>query len=231
MDDRGRIKKNLLDLFNKWAAPQLLNYEEPDRVGVPRGEPVGFSAKKFHAALAQVLKPAFTLAEIAKLVGVSAGQVRVWRTEERFKKLAEELQVGFVNYISDQLDYDSKNNDKNYTLNFSCLVMFPDGIIIYYHKLTESLLCITKQINQSQNDYKLYVEMKELMSQYVLFFQGLSLMEVSKNKMDAILLKIFPFIEGVLDYFLIILRNQEVDEDIKDEASSIVKIIALLCFV
>jgi len=232
MDDRGQIKKNLLDLFNKWAAPQLQNYEEPERVGVPRGEPVGFSAKKFHAALAQVLTPVFTLAEIAKLVGVSAGQVRVWRTDEEFKRVGDKLQGGFVKYISEQLDHDSINNDiDKCKFYFICLAMFPNGFITYYNKLNDKLVYITKQINQNKNDYKLYVEMKELMAQYVLFFKGLFMAEESKNKKHDIMMKIFPFIDGVLDFFITILRNQEVDEEIKDEASKIVKIIALFCFV
>lgn len=232
MADRGQIKKKLIDLFHKWAAPQLQEYEEPERIGVPRGEPVGFSAKKFHAVLAQVLKPAFTLAEIANLVGVSGGQVRVWRTEETFKKLAEELQVSFINYISDQLDYNAKNNDKdNYKDNFICLAMFPDGIITYYNKLSRNLEYLVNEINQNQKDYKLYVEMKELMSQYVLFFKWLFLKEESKNKKGEIMLKVFPLINGALDYFINILRMQEMDEEIKDEVSTIVKMIALFCFV
>jgi hypothetical protein len=232
MDDRGKIKKNLLVLFNKWADPQLQNYEEPERVGVPRGEPVGFSAKKFHAALAQVLKPAFTLAEIADIVGVSSGQVRVWRTEAPFKKLADKLQEEFLAYISDQLDQDAKLNDMDkYKDIFICLAMFHNGIHIYYKKLIETLTYLGNVINKNQNDYKLYVEMKELMSQFMLFIKLLFAKEQTRNKKDEVMLKIYPFIDSMLDYFISILANPEIDEKIKGETSAIVKIIALFCFV
>jgi hypothetical protein len=232
MPDRGRIKKNLLALFNKWAAPQLQNYAEPERVGVPRGEPVGFSAKKFHAALGQVLKPAFTLAEIADIVGVSSGQVRVWRTEAPFKKLADKLEEEFLSYISDQLDQDAKLNDMaNYTDIFICLAMFHNGILIYYKKLIDTLTNLGNVINKNQNDYKLYVDMKELMSQFMLFFKLLFAKEQIKNKKDEVMLKFFPLIDSMLDYFISILANPEVDENIKGETSAIVKIIALFCFV
>ena len=232
MDVRGKVKKKLLDLFHKWADPQLEKYEEPERVGVPRGEPVGFSAKKFHAALAMVLKPSFTLAEIADLVGVSSGQVRVWRTEEPFKKLAEELQVGFLNYIADRLDRDARNNDLDkFKDNFICLALFPNGIIVYNKKLMENLVYLGNEINLNQNDYKLYGDMKELMSQYVLFFKMLFSKEEVKNKKDEVMVKLFPLIDSMLDYFISILVNPEVDENIKEEAATTIKMIALFCFV
>jgi len=231
MDDRGKIKKKLLDLFHKWADPQLEKYEEPERMGVPRGEPVGFSAKKFHAALAQVLKPSFTLAEIAELVGVSAAQVRVWRTEEPFKKLAEELQAGFLNYIADRLYRENRNNDfNNYKGLFGCLALFPNGIIVYNKKLIENLVYLGNEINKHQNDYKLYVDMKELMFQYVFFFKLLFSKEETKNKKDEVMHKFFPLIDGVLDYFISILANPEIDETIKEEAAATIKMIALFCF-
>jgi hypothetical protein len=232
MEARGELKKKLLELFHKWADPQLEKYDEPERVGVPRGEPVGFSAKKFHAALAQVLKPAFTVAEIADLVGVSAGQVRVWRTEEPFKKLADKLQAEFLSYMSDQLDQDAKLNDMdNYKDIFICLAMFHNGILIYYKKLIDTLTYLGNVINKNQNDYKLYVEMKELMSQFMLFFKLLFAKEQTKNKKDEVLLNFFPLIDSMLDYFISILANPEVDEKIKGETWAIVKIIALFCFV
>jgi len=232
MDDRGRIKKNLLDLFNKWAAPQLQNYEEPERVGVPRGEPVGFSAKKFYAALAQVLKPAFTLSEIADLVGVSAGQVRVWRTEEPFKKMAEELQKGFLNYISYLLELDAKNNEfNNYRDIFGCLAMFPDGIIIYNKKLIDSLVYLRDEIKQHQTVFILYVEAKKLMSQFIMFLKLLFAKEEARKKKDEVMQNIFPLMDSMLDYFISILHNPEVDEKIKGETAAIIKMIALFCFV
>ncbi|MEW6658016.1 MAG: hypothetical protein AB1424_05100 [Thermodesulfobacteriota bacterium] len=232
MDVRGEIKKNLLDLFHKWADPQLEQYEEPERVGVPRGEPVGFSAKKFHAALAMVLKPSFTLAEIADLVGVSDGQVRVWRTEESFKKLAEELQTGFLHYLADRLDHDARNNDfNNYRDIFICLALFPNGIYVYHKKLIETLVYLSNEINQHQNDHNLYVDMKELMSQFVMFFKMLFSKEEAKDKKDEVMQRILPLINGMLDFFISVLHDPEKDEKIKEEAAAMIKMIALFCFV
>jgi len=232
MDVRGEMKKKLLDLFHKWADPQLEKYEEPERVGVPRGEPVGFSAKKFHAALAQVLKPSFTLAEIADLVGVSDGQVRVWRTEEPFKKLAEELQAGFLNYIADRLDRDDRNNDfNNYKDIFICLALFPNGIYVYHKKLIEKLVYLSNEMNQHQNNHNLYVDIKELISQFVMFFKLLFAKEETKNKKDEVMQRCLPLINGMLDFFISVLHDPEKDKKIKEEAAAMIKMIALFCFV
>jgi hypothetical protein len=73
--------------------------------------------------------------------------------------------------------------------------------------------------------------MKELMSQIMLFFNLLFAKEQTRNKKDEVMLKFFPLIDGMLDYFISILANPEVDERIKNETSAIVKIIALFCFV
>jgi hypothetical protein len=231
MSDRAQIKKNLLDFFHKWADPQLEKYEEPERVGVPRGEPVGFSAKKFHAALAQVLKPAFTLAEIADLVGVSAGQVRVWRTEEPFKKLADELQAEFLKYLAYQLNRDAKNNDINYRYTFTCLSLFPNGIYIYGKQLLDKLVYAGNEINQHPTVHELYIDMKEIIYQYVLFFRLLFSSEGTKNKKHEFMEKFIPIITRMLDYFISILVNPEINEAIKEEAAAMIKMIALFCFV
>ena len=62
-------------------------YVEPERKGTPKGEEIGFSRQKYGASLMNIT----TLKQkrIAKLLNVSYGLLRKWRTEERFREMVE----------------------------------------------------------------------------------------------------------------------------------------------
>jgi hypothetical protein len=94
MDGKNRMREDsrqrAIDLVKEWAANELKSYNEPSRAGTAKGDPVGLSSKKYHAALLMVLHPnALELKDIAEMVGASHGVLRVWRTKDDFKIAAD----------------------------------------------------------------------------------------------------------------------------------------------
>lgn len=80
------LRKRAIDYVMGWAENRLKSYEEPSRAGTAKGDPIGLSAKKYHASLLMILHPnALELKDIAKICDVSFGVLRVWRTEAAFK--------------------------------------------------------------------------------------------------------------------------------------------------
>lgn len=93
-----------------WIEIELNNYQEPTRTGTAKGEQIGLSRKKFEAALWMVLFPqVFRLKDIAERIGVSDGVLRVWRTQDDFKKATEDashrLGSGFARFIENASDH------------------------------------------------------------------------------------------------------------------------------
>jgi len=87
-ESREYYKKIAVEFVKRWADKEGAKYDEPTRVGTPKGEPIGFPRKKYRAALLLVLFPwCLKLREIAGISGVSVGVLRVWRTERKFKDL------------------------------------------------------------------------------------------------------------------------------------------------
>ncbi|QPD04918.1 MAG: hypothetical protein Nkreftii_002692 [Candidatus Nitrospira kreftii] len=76
---------------------KLREYKEPTREGTPKGEAVGLSRQKFHAALLTGLT-SLDLKRISREVRVSYALLRKWRTEDAFCKAeytaAEEFAKG-----------------------------------------------------------------------------------------------------------------------------------------
>ena len=60
-------------------------YQEPTRSGTTRGEAVGFSKDKYHAALLSALT-GLSQKSIAENLGISYGVVRKWHVEPEFKE-------------------------------------------------------------------------------------------------------------------------------------------------
>jgi hypothetical protein len=80
-------KKQAIHMVQDWADYMLKDYIEPQRAGTTRGDAIGFPTKKMRAAIFLVLYPQLKLKEIAQLVGdLSDNLLRVWRTEEDFRK-------------------------------------------------------------------------------------------------------------------------------------------------
>jgi hypothetical protein len=75
---------------DKWVQQVLSDFVEPVRVGVRKGDAIGFSKTKKRAALLTVLYPScLDLKGLAKISHVSLGVLQLWRTEENFQKEIE----------------------------------------------------------------------------------------------------------------------------------------------
>jgi hypothetical protein len=85
------MREEIIKTVASWAMDAKNRYNEPVRKGTPKGDPIGFTSKKYQAALLMVLYPqCLQLNEIAKLAGVSEGVLRVWRTQNAFKRSVED---------------------------------------------------------------------------------------------------------------------------------------------
>jgi len=99
MKEQKQIK--LPRLIDNFIYRKIDEYEVPTRAGTPRGEPIGYSAKKYYAAV--LCLKTVPVKEMAKMTKVSYGLLRKWRTEDDFKKLVEELSVEFTAEVINHL--------------------------------------------------------------------------------------------------------------------------------
>lgn len=88
-------------LLNSFIREKLASYVEPQRKGTPKGEPIGFTKKKYHAGL-QMLTSCLQK-DIAKYVGVSHSLLRTWNTESNFKALVFSLRSEFAIVFRDYI--------------------------------------------------------------------------------------------------------------------------------
>jgi hypothetical protein len=72
------------NLLTNFIKDRMHAYREPTREGTARGEAVGFSRDKYHAALLSALT-ALSQKSIADKLGISYGVVRKWHVESEFK--------------------------------------------------------------------------------------------------------------------------------------------------
>jgi len=77
---------------------KFCEYEQPTRAGTPRGEKIGFSWNKYHAAM-MVGITNLKLKDIAKGIGISYGLLRKWKTEPEFVDSSFFHAVGFAHEI------------------------------------------------------------------------------------------------------------------------------------
>ena len=92
----GRVfPKAPLGVLGAFIDTNLQRYIEPTRAGTPKGETVGLSRKKFHAALLSLTS--LDLRKQAKLIRVSYGLLRKWRTEEALLEEVRQLEKEFLN--------------------------------------------------------------------------------------------------------------------------------------
>jgi len=93
-----KILKNLLADFIK---SKVDNYVEPTRKGTYRGDPIGFPTSKYSATLYALYD--VTPREIAKILKISYGLLRKWKTEPEFKTLVfqhmEEFSQMFLHHL------------------------------------------------------------------------------------------------------------------------------------
>lgn len=93
-------KPSYLDSF---FMEKIKNYQEPQRKGTPKGEPIGLSTQKYYAAL--LMLKDVPIKELSKSVRVSYGLLRKWRTEKPFKEQIAQLESVFMNELITHLGW------------------------------------------------------------------------------------------------------------------------------
>jgi hypothetical protein len=92
---------NEQDIWSAFIDRELRLYAEPQRLGTPRGSPIGQSLKKYHAKLLR--HSGKLLKEIASEVGVNPGTVRNWNMEDEFNSFSEKDARSFVDFYISQI--------------------------------------------------------------------------------------------------------------------------------
>lgn len=93
MKDKIIIKTVLHDFIDS----KVNEYVEPCRQGTPKGDPIGFSRKKYIATLGMLTNQ--KLIDMAKSIGVSYGLLRKWTTEQEFKDMVAKHYDEFTTWI------------------------------------------------------------------------------------------------------------------------------------
>jgi hypothetical protein len=98
----GRVAQkpdsNISAFIGEYVLYHFYHYEEPTRTGTPKGEKIGFSWKKNHAAMLVGITN-WKQKDIAKDCEVSHGLLRKWRTDPDFYKASFYHAVEFVHEI------------------------------------------------------------------------------------------------------------------------------------
>ena len=99
-------RKNTIGLVKVWVKHVVQRYEEPTRAGTKKGEPIGLSKKKLHAAVLMILYSplGLSLKEIAVISKVSPGLIRLWRTESKFKETIKTFSDFFTGMLLNTID-------------------------------------------------------------------------------------------------------------------------------
>lgn len=107
-------------LLSRYINEQSAAYREPARRGTRRGETIGYSRKKYAAALLCLY--GWEVKTTAEVAGVSYGLLRKWRTEEEFRALIDRHAEEFSNRVvreclslvlhAQEAGFDSKKLDR-----------------------------------------------------------------------------------------------------------------------
>ena len=135
------------DMLTEFIKAKITGYQEPERSGTRRGDPIGLSLVKFEAALLSLTSMRQQL--VARIVGVSYGVLRVWRTEDLYKKTIRTLTREFADaYVYQLISATMKSSSYEEGVGvmsvFSALSGF-DSIVIFNDELLETILeCAAK---------------------------------------------------------------------------------------
>ena len=91
--------KKQITLLEKFINKKAKSYKEPQRRGVKKGDIIGFSRKKYLAALYSITNS--SQREVARFAGTSTGVVLKWRTEQAFREKIDSLSNEFIAVVAD----------------------------------------------------------------------------------------------------------------------------------
>ena len=86
-------------------------YTEPQKQGVPKGDPIGYTTAKNGAVLLNLTS--LTIKEQAEVLHTSYGVLRKWRTEYEFTSKCLLVAAEFLDYYVNKLINDSKINSRD----------------------------------------------------------------------------------------------------------------------
>jgi hypothetical protein len=101
MDKNPDSTKADISLLDAFIVHEIMNYKEPVRKGAPKGQPIGFFYKKYHAALLSLKKA--SLKQQSDVLKISYGLLRKWRTEDTFKEQIGKMESDFTYRLSTHL--------------------------------------------------------------------------------------------------------------------------------
>jgi hypothetical protein len=87
-----------MSLLTTFINDKIREYQEPTRKGTPKGEPIGFSKRKFAAALLKISDS--PMINFYHQIKVDYQVLRKWNTEEEFQKLANQMALECADYIA-----------------------------------------------------------------------------------------------------------------------------------
>lgn len=102
-----RKRDRVIEFGKIWAEKMMKGYCEPSRAGTPKGDPIGFSREKQKAAYLMILYSpwALNLKGIASEARIkNEGVLRVWRTQEDFRKAEQDVCESLGQLIRDTID-------------------------------------------------------------------------------------------------------------------------------
>jgi hypothetical protein len=218
------------EIWEAWVAPRFGRYQEPERLGTPRGELIGLSRKKFYAAQTQVLhSKLFSLAALAEESGVSAVQIRVWRTEAEFKRSMEEAAGDFVEYLSEGA-LKELQDEKRFDTILYCLAMQKDGLLKLFLKWNKEASNTFNQLIDNINDvinYKRLFDNMSFIRMFIHKFIALHSLEEQDRVKDVIIRQLWPHMQNIFRVILEIVAKRDTNDKIKEEGKKILTTIAL----
>lgn len=84
-------------LLEKFIFDKVKSYIEPQRKGIPKGDPIGFSKEKYKVSLYMLY--GLKQKELARSLNISYGLLRKWNTEKVFKNAVKEHYIEYPEYI------------------------------------------------------------------------------------------------------------------------------------
>jgi len=224
------LKTMIKEIFDPWLAPRLAGYQDPERVGIPKGSLIGLSKRKFYAAQLQVLHSnAFPLRELANEAGVSHVQMRVWRGEREFRKVVEEAKRDFLQYLSEEA-LKTWHDEKRFDTVLYCIAMLKDGLLTLFFRWNKEAGNIFNHLIDNINDvinYKLLFDNMSFLGMFIHKFIALHSLEEQDRVKDVIMRQFWPHIQNVFRVILEIVAQRDTNDDIKEEGKKILTAIAL----
>jgi len=98
-------------ILQEFISAKLKAHRKPKKKGVPRGEPIGPSHKKFHASLLMLTRG--SQKSIAEKVRSSHSLILKWRTEEQFRQLCAQHMAEFIKIFLPRVNQSRKSIIRN----------------------------------------------------------------------------------------------------------------------